>query len=89
MINPDLNVNKESRNQVEKIMYTTFGKITQPFIKAKLSENNTSLLALIIFYETTEYNPKKVFRVLNCVIYNIIKNYVCIDYLDFQIKKLN
>ena len=32
MINPGLNVNKASREQVEKCMFTTFGEITQPFI---------------------------------------------------------
>ena len=33
-------------------MYTTFGEITQPFIKSTLEKNNTSVLALIMFYET-------------------------------------
>ena len=28
-----------------------------------------------------ERNPKKMFKVLSCVIYKIIRNYVCIDYL--------
>ena len=65
-------------------MYTTFGEITQPFIKSTLSKNNTSVLALIMIYETRADNPKKYFRVLSCVIYTIIKNYVCIDYLACQ-----
>ena len=34
MIIPGLNVNKSFREQVEICMYTTFGEITQPFIKA-------------------------------------------------------
>ena len=62
-------------------MYTRFGEITQPFIKATLAKDNTSVLALIIFYETRADNPKKALIVFSCVIYSIIKNYVCIDYL--------
>ena len=82
MINPGLNVNKAPREQVEKCMFTKFGEITQPFIKSKLLENNTSVLALIIFYETR--SDRIFYRVLSYVIYTIIKNYVCIDYLDCQ-----
>ena len=44
MNNPGLNVNRAFRAKVEKCMYTTFGEITQPFIKATLAKNNTSLL---------------------------------------------
>ena len=31
-------------------------------------------------------NAKKIFRVLSCVIYTIIRNYVCIDYLGSEKK---
>ena len=65
-------------------MYTTFGEITFFLIKTTLSKKNTSVLALMIFYETRADNPKKYFRVLSCVIYSIIKNYVCVDYLACQ-----
>ena len=54
-------------------MNTTFGELTQPFIKATLLKNNTSVLELIIFHETIRENHKKSFRVLSCVIYTIIK----------------
>ena len=33
MINPGLNAKKNSREQGKKCMFTTFGEITQPFIK--------------------------------------------------------
>ena len=36
------------------------------------------MLGLLIFYETRQ-NPKKVFKVLSCVIYTKISNYICID----------
>ena len=60
MINTGLNVNKSFREQVGKCMYTTFGKITQHFIKATSEKDNTSVLSLIMFYETRADNPKKV-----------------------------
>ena len=58
-------------------MYTTFGAIIQPFIKATLAKTSTSVLALIFFYETRSDNTA--YRVLSCVIYNMIKDCVCID----------
>ena len=61
-------------------MKTTFVAITQPYIKTILAKNKTILLVLLMFYETRQ-NPKKVFKVLSCVIYTIISNYVFIDYL--------
>ena len=84
MIITGLNANKLFIYQVEKCMYNKFGEITQPFIKATLSKNNTSVLALIMFHETISENPKKALRVLSCVVYTIIKYYVCIDYLACQ-----
>ena len=39
-----------------------------------------------MFHETIEANPKKAFGVLSCVIYTIIENYVCIDYIACQSK---
>ena len=62
-------------------MYTTFGEIIQPFINAALAKNNTSVLALIISYETRADNTKNYFRVFSCVIYTIIKDYISIEYL--------
>ena len=70
-------------------MYTTFGEITEPFIKAALLKNDTYVFALIMFYETREYNPKKAFRLSSCAIYTIIKHYVCIDRLACQSKQLS
>ena len=36
MINPSLHVNKALKEQVEKCMNTTFGELTQTFIKITL-----------------------------------------------------
>ena len=41
------------------------------------------MLALLMFYETRK-KPKKVFKVLSCVIYTNIKNYICIEYLGYE-----
>ena len=41
-----------------------------------------------MFYDTRK-NPKKVFKVLSCVIYTIISNHVCIYYLASESKKLS
>ena len=41
-----------------------------------------------MFYETRK-NPKKVSKVLSCVGYTIIINYVCIDYLGSESIKLS
>ena len=71
MINRGLNVNKTFREQVEKYMFTKFGKITQPFIKTTWSKNSTIVLVLIMFYETR--SDKIAYTVLSCVIDIIIK----------------
>ena len=34
-------------------------------------------------------NTRKMFRVLSCVIYTIIRKYVCIDYLGYEKSKLS
>ena len=77
-----MNVNKGFREKVEKCMKTTFGTITQPFIRATLLKNKTRFLALLMFYETKSRNIA--YRVLSCVIYTIIKIYACIDYIACQ-----
>ena len=80
MINPTLNINKSFKEKITNCMKTTFGAITQPHIRTILEKNNTRVLALVMFYEKRK-NPKNVFRVLSYVIYTIIRNYICIDYL--------
>ena len=61
-------------------MKTKFGAITQPHISKILLKINTWMLVLIMSYETRK-NSNKSFKVFSCVIYTIINNYVCIDYL--------
>ena len=53
-------------------------------IRGCLKNKNTCIIALILFYENNGANPKKMYSVLSCVIYYLIDNYVCIDYLSCQ-----
>ena len=63
-------------------MRIKIGTITQPHI-SKILTKKTKVLALLMFYETRK-NTKKVFKVLSCFIYTIIRNYVCIDFLTSE-----
>ena len=46
---------------------------------------NTRVLALVMFFYNRKKYAEKMFRVLSCVIYIIIRNYVRIDYLGSEI----
>ena len=52
-------------------------------------KRDTRVIALVVFYELGNFNPRKMFRVLSCVIYTIIERYVCIDYLCKETKKIS
>ena len=79
-MNPNLIMNKVFRYQVKVCMKTTFNTSTMTNISKILLKPNKRVLALVMFFEKRK-NAKKIFRVLSCVIYTIIRNYVCIDYL--------
>ena len=53
-----------------------------------MKKNDTCVIAPVIFNETKK-NPTKVYRVLSCVIYSFIDNYVCIDHLCCHSKTLS
>ena len=55
----------------------------------KMLRNPPCVFELVIFYETRNKNAMKYFRLLSCVMYTIIDNYVCIDYLACQSNKLS
>ena len=73
---------KLSKRKGLNFIKTTFGAMNQPHI-SKILLKKTRVLALLMFYETRK-KPKKVFKVLSCVIYTMISNYICIDYLESQ-----
>ena len=42
-----------------------------------------------MFYENRGKKSEKMLRVLSCVMYKLISNYVCIDYLGYDKSKLS
>ena len=52
-------------------------------------KKNTSVMSLIMIYENNVEIPETIYRVFNCCVYSLIDNYVCIDYLPCQSKKLS
>ena len=89
MIKPSLKFNKIFRTQVEKFLGYYFSIRTMKTIKNCLMKNNTSVMALIMIYENNGEIPRKLYRVLSFVVYTLIENYVCIDYLLCQSKTLS
>ena len=49
----------------------------------------TCFLSLVLSYEKRNKNSTKGVRVFSCVIYTIIENYLYVDYLVCQSKKLS
>ena len=89
MVNPTINVNKVFRDQVEKFSKELFYQSTITGIKNLLKNGKTCVIALVTIYDNKTINPMKVLRVLSRVLYSFIENYVCIDYLGCQYKKLS
>ena len=74
-------MNKAFKDQVKTCLSNTFGADTNRHINKTLMNRYTRVIALVVFYELGTFNPRKMFKVLSCVIYIIIDRYVCIDYL--------
>ena len=89
MINPSIKFKNAFRTQVEKYLSVYFSTRTTKTIKDCLMKNNTCVMALIMINENDGYTPKTLYRVLSCVVYSLIANYFCIDYLSCQSKILS
>ena len=89
MMNPNLIIKKGFKEQVKVCMKTTFSTSTMTHISKIILKPNTRVLALFMFLRIEKNNVNKMFRVLSCVIYKIISNCVCIDYLGSEGKKLS
>ena len=83
MINSSLHVNKVFRKKLNNSFDLYFMKKMKT-IRYVVKKRDTCVIAIIMFYETNGKKPKKWYRVLSCVLYSLIINYVCIDYLSFQ-----
>ena len=73
MVNPTLHVNNVIKEQVKKCMNKTFDTNALPAIKSVLKKD-TSVLVLVMCYNTRHEIETKYFIVLSCVIYDIIEN---------------
>ena len=89
MINPSLKCNKVFREKIGKFLCVLFCEKTTETIKYCLRKKNTCVMALIMFEEDNGIKPKKVYIVLSFVVYSLIDNYVCIDYISCQSKTLS
>ena len=88
MIKPSLHIKILFRTQVQKCLSCYFSIETMKNIRYCMLEKNTSVMELILIYETFETAIRKLYRVLSCVVYTIIDNYGCIEYLSCQSKKI-
>ena len=88
MINHYLHINRVFREQVQKSLGCYFSTKTMKAIRYCLLNKNTYVMALIMIYENSGKGIRKVYRVLSCVVYTLIDNYVCIYYLSCQPKTL-
>ena len=61
-----------------------FSNLTMKTIKHCLMKKNKSIMALIMIYENNVKDTKTVYIVISCVVYTLIENYICMDYLSFQ-----
>ena len=74
------------REQVIKMFQSAFKLVTLKCIKDKLSKHNIYVLSLIKFYGNRNI---LVYKVIGAVIYTIIDEYICLDYLDLLQEKLS
>ena len=88
MINHSPKFNNAFLTQVEIFLGDYLYISTMKTIKNCIMKKNTSIIALIIIYENNGKDTKTVYKVLICVVYTLIENYVCIEYLSCQSKTL-
>ena len=84
MINPSLHINRIFIEQFQKCLGCYFSINTIKTIRDCLLKKNKYVMALINIYENNGKYTRTVYRVLSCVVYTLIDNYVCIDYLLCQ-----
>ena len=78
MLNPGLNINKAFRKQLEIILALTFDYKTSVPIRTVLIKESTCVLLLLLYHENRNNHT---FKVLSSVVYFMMENYACADYL--------
>ena len=89
MINPSLKFNNALKTQVEECLSVSFFSRIMKTIENNLMKNNTYFIILIMIYQNNGEITKRLYRVLRCVVYSLIDNYFCIEYLSCQSKMLS
>ena len=85
MSNTVLNINKAFREKFDGNIVLVFDSKTMVPIIEVLRKDNTCVLSLIMLYD----NIKNIISmVLRSVVYCIMDNYVCVDYLFLQQAKI-
>ena len=84
MINFSLKFNNTIRIKVETFVCVYFSAGAMKTIKNCLMKKNTCVMSIIMIYENNGEIPKRLYRVLCYVVYSLIYNYVCIEYLSCQ-----
>ena len=83
-------------NSIEKcINQFAIGYMVNPKLHVTMTgiinamKNNTCVTVLVIFYDNRTNNTMKFYRFLSGVLYSVIENYVCNNYLCCHSKKLS
>ena len=78
MLNPELNINKAFKEKVEINMANSFSGTTMTPVRKVSKKGNNRVLSLLMLYE---YIKNKIFKVLSSIVFYIMENYVCVDYM--------
>ena len=85
MLNPELNINRQFREQVENNLEKSFSGTTMVPNKKVLKKENTCVISLLMFYENRK---NMIFKVLISIVYCTMDNYVWVHYMCFPKTKL-
>ena len=86
MLNPELNITKAFKVQAEINIEISFSAGTMMPVRKLLPKGNTRLFTLIFFYESRK-NTK--FKVLSSIVYFIMDDIVCVDFMCFPETKIH
>ena len=78
MLTHELNINKAPKEQVKSNLEKFFSGAKMKPVRKVLKKGNNYVLSLMIFYENIK---NMIFKALIPIVYYIMDNYVCVDYL--------
>ena len=86
MVNPELNINKAFKEQVESNMTNSFSGKTIMTARKGFKKGNTCIISIIMFYDDIN---NMIFKVSSSIVYCIMENYACVDYIFCMKTKLH